>query len=45
MEMAKPNFAQLASAGRQAEDSLDHLSNTLNAAAAEVMSGTLPPTE
>ena len=43
IEMAKPDFAQLASAGRQAEESLDQLSKTLKAAAAEVMSGPLPP--
>jgi len=45
IEMAKPDFAQLASAGRQAEESLDQLSKTLKAAAAEVMSGPLPPAE
>jgi hypothetical protein len=45
VEMAKPAFAQLASAGRQAEESLDQLSETLNAAAAAVMSGPLPSAE
>jgi hypothetical protein len=45
IEMSKPDFAQLASVGRQAEESLDQLSKTLKAAAAEVMSGPLPPSE
>jgi len=45
IEMAKPDFAQLASAGRQAEESLDQLSKTLKAAAADVMSGPLPPAQ
>jgi len=42
IETAKPEFAQLASAGRQAEESLDQLSKTLKAAAAALMSGPLP---
>ncbi len=45
IEMAKPDFAQLASAGRQAEESLDQLSKTLKAAVAEVMSEPLPPSQ
>jgi hypothetical protein len=45
IEMAKPDFARLASAGRRAEESLDQLSKTLQAAAADVTSGPLPPTE
>jgi hypothetical protein len=45
IELARPDFAQLASAGRQAEESLDQLSKTLQAAAADVMSAPLPPAQ
>ena len=45
IETAKPDFVQLASAGRQAEESLDQLSATLNAAEAAVMSGPVSSAE
>jgi hypothetical protein len=42
IETAEPDFAQLASVGRQAEESMDQLLKTLKAAEAAVMSGPLP---
>ena len=45
IETAKPDFAQLASAGRRAEESMEQLSKTLWTAEAAVMSGPLPSVE
>lgn len=45
IETAKPDFAQLASAGRQAEESMNQLMNTLKAAEAALKSGPLPAVE
>jgi len=45
IDTAKPDFTQLASAGRQAEESMDQLVRTLKAAEAAVMAGPLPSAE
>ena len=45
IEMAKPDFAQLASAGRSAEGKMDQLLSTLKAAEAAVMAGPMPSTK